>query len=130
MEAISRLLKSKSDKVNREFPNGFSSNFKPSFFGSESAKQEQDITVNPKFEASFSISNILNLAGKCEEIKACENEIQEDCNDVERRDGKAGTYPFCFLFFFSTESRILLEHCTSHSSASFALRDIEYCIFK
>lgn len=89
MEAISRLLKSKSDKVNREFPNGFSSNFKPSFFGSESAKQEQDITVNPKFEASFSISNILNLAGKCEEIKACENEIQEDCNDVERRDGKA-----------------------------------------
>ena len=109
MEAISRLLKSKSDKVNREFPNSFSSNFKPSFFGSESAKQEQDITVNPKFEASFSISNILNLAGKCEEIKACENEIQEDCNDVERRDGKAGTYPFCFLFFFSTESRILLR---------------------
>ena len=100
MEAISRLLKSKSDKVNREFPNGFSSNFKPSFFGSESAKQEQDITVNPKFEASFSISNILNLAGKCEEIKACENEIQEDCNDVERRDGKAGTSTYLSILLF------------------------------
>ncbi|XP_022785382.1 paired box protein Pax-3-B-like isoform X1 [Stylophora pistillata] len=90
MEAISRLLKSKSNKVNREFPHGSSANFEPSFFGSESAKQEQDITENPKFEASFSISNILNLAGKSEEIKACENGIQEEeCEDVEIRDEKA-----------------------------------------
>lgn len=90
MEAISRLLKSKSNKVNREFPHGSSANFEPSFFGSESAKQEQDNTENPKFEASFSISNILNLAGKSEEIKACENGIQEEeCEDVEIRDEKA-----------------------------------------
>ena len=91
MEAISQLLKSKTDKRNREFSNGSSGGFKRGYCGSES-EQEQDITKSPRFEAPFSISNILNLAGKRKEGKACKTERrEEDYDDVESGDDEIGT---------------------------------------
>ncbi len=94
MEAISKLLKSKNDKCDRESSNSSPRSFKRNYSGSES-EEEQEITKIPKFEAPFSISNILNLAGKREEGRACKEERQkeedDDDDEVESQDDERGT---------------------------------------
>lgn len=91
MEAISQLLKSKNGKSDCELSNCSPRSFKRNYSGSES-EEEQEITKMPKFEAPFSISNILNLAGKCEDGRACKEEREEEEEDeVESQDDERGT---------------------------------------
>jgi len=85
MEAISQLLKSKNDKCDPESSNCSPGSLKRSFSCSES-EEEQEMIKIPKFEAPFSISNILNLAGKREEGKSCKEERKEEEDEVESQD--------------------------------------------
>lgn len=91
MEAISQLLKSKNEKCDRTSSNCSPRSLKRSYSGSES-EEDQEITKISKFEAPFSISNILNLAGKREEGRACKEERQEEEEDeVESQESERGT---------------------------------------
>lgn len=86
MEAISQLLKSRSDRYARGSSSCSPRGFKRSLSSSES-EEEQEITKVPKFEAPFSISNILNLAEKQDEERTYKNEReQEDCEEKSTED--------------------------------------------
>lgn len=90
MEAISQLLKSKNDKCDPESSNCSPRNLKRSSSCSES-EEEQEMIKIPKFEAPFSISNILNLAGNREEGRSCKEERKEEEDEVESQDEEPGT---------------------------------------
>lgn len=88
MEAISQLLKSKNDKCDPESSNCSPRTLKRDFSCSES-EEEQEMIKIPKFEAPFSISNILNLAGKRDEGRSCKEERKEEEDEVESQDSLA-----------------------------------------
>ena len=90
MEAISQLLKSRNDKCGSSAcsPRGY----KRSLSSSES-EEGQGIIKAPKFEAPFSISSILNLAGKHMESIPCKQEREEDDYEEESQDDETGTLP-------------------------------------
>lgn len=88
MEAISQLLKSRNDKCDRGSSSSSPMSFKRSYSSSES-EEEQEITKIPKFEASFSISSILNLAGKHDEGRTCKREQEE--YEEESQEDERGT---------------------------------------
>ena len=86
MEAISQLLKSRNDKCDR---GSSPRSFKRTSSSSESEEEQERITKMPKFEAPFSISSILNLAGKGDEGRTCKQErnieeYEEECQEDER----------------------------------------------
>lgn len=88
MEAISQLLKSRNDKCGS--PACSSRGYKRSLSSSES-EEGQGIIKDPKFEAPFSISSILNLAGKHMESIPCKREREEDDYEEESQDDETGT---------------------------------------
>ena len=90
MEAISQLLKSRNDKCGSSTcsPRGFKR-----CLSSSDSEEEQGIIKAPKFEAPFSISSILNLAGKHVENISCKQEREEEYYEEDGQDNETGTFP-------------------------------------
>ena len=98
MEAISQLLKNKSAKCDNK-------GLKRSHSGSES-DDEREITKIPKFNAPFSISNILELAGSRRDTKTFHVGNVQVKNEVLCEEDQRGTL---VTLLFNSFSKAILD---------------------